>query len=600
MFSLTSATSLPAYISCPQQIPPYVSSLQSVQSKIVEWEDQHQRPFPSKLKDQLQDALLTVEHQLVLVDNEITSLPEVFEEFIVLKKISLILPCLQTLPRSFAGLKSLQRLQLIQCRELTEVNLTEIPWLSRLDVFEGHSLRRLGLPQKSFVHLHFIDCPSLPSFFRTISSRAQVRSGMNNCLISLAQTISSDEKVYNVAFAHFHLIGKNKPFSAIVKVETIKASRSGVKTVYRLSDLANRVNSCVLSLYSCGEKAKKTFDRISKVMELSPESTKHCALIQGELLKAHLIIRDRAEKGYLFEDYSQGDLFDVLDRLCNKEQSFSISFENKRRIALSLLSTLKELHEKNLSHRDIKPDNIFLKEEEGELIAGIGDFDGLVEPVYLRKKLKSCLSELIAFLTDPVKRVITSQNELYRSILDHIAYSVIYGFAHTRNYIPSTLASYIRMQLDDPKLQGLKSRFLDSYGIFDADPALEDEEVISYLVEIGLLSSQIYDRCAMGICIALLFLDYNLSSTDHALSNIFYLGNQPVFLRQENRTIIHIKERSAVLNALQEAGLSEQQADLLMRMMEPYTLLVYRNTTGIQEAFDGMPTLEEMVNIFTN
>lgn len=62
---------------------------------------------------------------------------------------------------------------------------------------------------------------------------------------------------------------------------------------------------------------------------------------------------------------------------------------------------LQYLHEKNIRHRDIKPDNIFLKKVNGKMIAKLGDLGSAKEqevnmtamvgtPKYMHPNMYSC------------------------------------------------------------------------------------------------------------------------------------------------------------------------------------------------------------------
>jgi serine/threonine protein kinase len=62
----------------------------------------------------------------------------------------------------------------------------------------------------------------------------------------------------------------------------------------------------------------------------------------------------------------------TLERLC--KESSGLSEELVRSFTNSLLKAVEVLHDNNIVHRDIKPQNIFLKEVNGSYVLKLGDF----------------------------------------------------------------------------------------------------------------------------------------------------------------------------------------------------------------------------------
>ncbi|MGE0631438.1 MAG: protein kinase [Parachlamydiales bacterium] len=78
---------------------------------------------------------------------------------------------------------------------------------------------------------------------------------------------------------------------------------------------------------------------------------------------------------YLIEEYCQGK---TLHRLLNRMQEglYKLTFSEKLSLAHDILLGLKQFHDAQLIHHDIKPDNILLnKTSEGKLSAVLSDFN---------------------------------------------------------------------------------------------------------------------------------------------------------------------------------------------------------------------------------
>lgn len=575
-------------------------------SKIAEWERATLLELPSEVSTLLRNALLHKKPEIVLVDSNLSSLPEVFNELPFLKRLTLIMPSLIELPNSLCSLGLLERLQILQCRELKEISLQSMPGIKRLHVFEGSALERLILPRFSGVRLHLIDCPKLSTAFPLVSHSVQVRSSHRKCLVSLAQRISIEHKVYDIAFAYFHLFGEEKPFSGVVEMQWVRVRANGKKNIYRLQEVDNRESSCILALFDCATRAQKAYDKQMPLRALSNESKRYCALMKAELLRAHLLIPESAEKGFVFEDYSEGDLYNVIELTSSKNNNFSVSVENKKRMARSLLSTLCECHEKNIAHRDIKPENIFIKKEEGEFVAVFGDFDGLVYPDYIERKLEGLLHS--AHSHTGIGSIWEDQEKqafCHNKHLPEIGLYITYGLPHSKNFVPSTLAWYVTLLLKE-KLQvaPMFSSFSQSSGNLEAHLAamsLEEREFFSGLV---LSSSKVYDCCAIGISLVLFFLDLDMSKNDHPLNNTLYTGEEKLFFSNKKIPNIFIKQCAPVASCLLEKGLSRYQVDLLMRLIKPYALLGYypgkmiEKSQIVKETYENIPLLEEVLNAF--
>jgi len=96
----------------------------------------------------------------------------------------------------------------------------------------------------------------------------------------------------------------------------------------------------------------------------------------------------------------QGDLIDnkmhyIICEYCNRGdlskvfKTTKLSFRDKLKIAMDLLKGLFYLHRNNRVHQDLKPENIFIHEEGGQISAKIGDLGSTVcftDPEDLRKE----------------------------------------------------------------------------------------------------------------------------------------------------------------------------------------------------------------------
>lgn len=112
---------------------------------------------------------------------------------------------------------------------------------------------------------------------------------------------------------------------------------------------------------------KKLTDKEKKLFELFKKNN-----IEGTTKAQYIRHTDFNEKTQIIQDCYDGTLQDLGETLSNEERIT---------VALKLTKTLKDLHtlrtdDCKFAHKDIKPNNIFLKREDGELKVVIGDFDG--------------------------------------------------------------------------------------------------------------------------------------------------------------------------------------------------------------------------------
>jgi serine/threonine protein kinase len=74
-------------------------------------------------------------------------------------------------------------------------------------------------------------------------------------------------------------------------------------------------------------------------------------------------------EGYVVMEYY--DLVDLFKVIVNK--TIPLTIENKLQIALDCATGLKNIHDQNISHRDIKWENVFIYSDNGQVRARIGD-----------------------------------------------------------------------------------------------------------------------------------------------------------------------------------------------------------------------------------
>jgi|GEM_PF-2690683 len=84
--------------------------------------------------------------------------------------------------------------------------------------------------------------------------------------------------------------------------------------------------------------------------------------------------RDLREKTPLFSEAMAGD-FATIEQETHLFSNDSLSFSEQLEIAIGLAKGLAEMHRRGVVHNDFKPNNLFLRRENGKWVPYIGDYD---------------------------------------------------------------------------------------------------------------------------------------------------------------------------------------------------------------------------------
>ena len=107
---------------------------------------------------------------------------------------------------------------------------------------------------------------------------------------------------------------------------------------------------------------KATYKSESEISEVV-YGIKFVATVVGEL---HAMVGRTVQDFLVMEHYAEGDMGSLKE---------SLTVQEKRTLFSQVLQALKQVHELNIIHRDVKTDNVFIsRNEQGNVQAHLGDF----------------------------------------------------------------------------------------------------------------------------------------------------------------------------------------------------------------------------------
>lgn len=134
-------------------------------------------------------------------------------------------------------------------------------------------------------------------------------------------------------------------------------------------------NGCVYLIHNIRTLKKFALKRVEKLKGDLQNECVFEAKIMNSLIHPNIVrllhVHDEVKHTYLFTEYL--NFLDLLN-LINSKPKGRLDENEARDCFYQITQGLKYLHQLNISHRDIKCDNIFVQKEDDKYICKIGDF----------------------------------------------------------------------------------------------------------------------------------------------------------------------------------------------------------------------------------
>ena len=153
----------------------------------------------------------------------------------------------------------------------------------------------------------------------------------------------------------------SKDYKDITFVEETKFSK-----IYKAYNIVNK-RDCCLKVINKEELKNDDYDFLLEQINREEEITKLC--ISENIVNFYKKLE--TEENIIFElELCNIDLANYIKNNGNLKNNLQLFYS----IILGIGTALKKIHEKGVMHRDIKPNNIFIKSLNGENIIKLGDF----------------------------------------------------------------------------------------------------------------------------------------------------------------------------------------------------------------------------------
>lgn len=564
------------------------SPILQLQARVQAWQSASQLALDHEILTGWHALLTEDKPELVISNDTWETLPDIFDLFLSVTTLTLDLPKLTALPSTLLQSDSIRSIKLMQCVSIVSLSLRQMQNLNRIVVISSAQLLELQLPV-SIAGIRIINCPKLrlPRLSDTVLTREEQNlspgsDSTRSLLFALDNTEFLERKVSQIAFAYFRCMTKDMQFSGRVAIECLAHKSNAEVVIYRARNVSYPLPSYILKIYLSSIKAEKVAKKLALFDPFTAKERENLALACGYLDKDHCYLLSRDTAALIFEDYYFGDMAQILKVNNGLQKAHLLSLQHKKDIARELLEALIRCHQKKIVHHDIKPSNIFFKRKQSRYIAAIGDFDDLLSPDILYRKIPTLLQSTFAKNPPVIEGNFLNRLEFFNNVLiPRLSHALLFGFPHTSYFVPLNLEGFLSNLLSKSAgVLELKNAF-----VFDQTESVEENKgfdfskwaretvLVSDLVQIVMQVSMLYDLSAMGLSLTCLFIEHNLLHSSAFSSNVrMQRAIHPV--SQKTISSLQIHDTFYFKALFIATGLTEEQAALLHRLIMPYSTVV--------------------------